>query len=91
MLPCALKATLTISQRTIFAEAIRLYSQAIAGAGEDAELFANRSAAYCKAGQLEDAAQDARHSIELRPEGVKAYYRSVDDKIDNMHELLLRH
>lgn len=57
------------------AEAVRLYTQALAGAPEDGTLHGNRSAAHLALGLLEDAGWDARRAVALRPDWPKAYYR----------------
>lgn len=59
----------------IVAEAIRLYTQAIAGAPKDAELLANRSIAHLSANNREEALQDAVDALKLRPDWAKAHYR----------------
>ena len=59
------------------AEAIRLYTEAIAGASADAELFANRSIAYLAAGSRQEALDDACQATRLRPEWAKAQYRCM--------------
>ena len=59
----------------IVAEAIRLYTQAIAGAPKDAELLANRSIAHLSADNREEALQDAVDALKLRPDWAKAHYR----------------
>ena len=57
------------------AEAIKLYTQAIAGAPANAELFANRSIAHLTAGNRQEALEDAFEAAKLRPEWGKAQYR----------------
>jgi len=57
------------------AEAARLYTQAIAGAQQDATLFCNRSAAHLALGLYEAAAWDAHKACSLRPDWAKAHYR----------------
>ena len=61
--------------RDWYAEAIRLYTEAIAGASTDAELFANRSIAHLAAGNRQEALEDASQATKLRPEWGKARYR----------------
>ena len=63
--------------RNWYAEAIRLYTEAIAGASTDAELFANRSIAHLAAGNRQEALEDASQATNLRPEWAKAQYRWV--------------
>lgn len=57
------------------AEAIRLYTEALAGDPTDAELLANRSIAHMSAGHRQEALQDALAAAKLRPEWSKAQYR----------------
>lgn len=57
------------------AEAIRLYTEAIAGAPKDAELLANRSIAHLSANNREEALHDALDALKLRPDWAKAHYR----------------
>jgi tetratricopeptide (TPR) repeat protein len=57
------------------AEAIKMYSQAIAGNEHDHVLFSNRSASYLAIGLLEQALWDAKKSIALNPNWAKGYYR----------------
>ena len=56
-------------------EAVKLYTQALAGAPDDGTLHGNRSAAHLALGLLDDAAWDARRAVSLRPDWPKAYYR----------------
>lgn len=58
-----------------FAEAIKMYTQAIAGDTNDCTLFGNRSAAYMASGLFEQALWDAEKAVELNPSWAKAYYR----------------
>ena len=58
-----------------FAEAIKMYTQAIAGDPNDATLFGNRSAAFMASGLFEQALWDAQKAVELNPAWAKAYYR----------------
>ena len=64
-----------IDRGCLFAEAAKLYTQAIAGTPEDATLFSNRSAAHLALGLYEAATLDARKAITLRPDWAKGYYR----------------
>ena len=57
------------------AEAVQAYSQAIAGAPDDAALFGNRSAAYLALGLYEQAAWDGAKAAKLRPSWAKGHYR----------------
>lgn len=59
----------------MFAEAIRLYTEAIAGAPRDAELLANRSIALLSANNRQEALQDAIDAVRLRPDWAKAHFR----------------
>ena len=61
--------------RASAAVAIKMYSQAIAGAEGDAALFGNRSAAYLGAGLYQDAILDARKATALAPAWAKGFYR----------------
>lgn len=56
-------------------DAIRMYSQAIAGNERDHTLFSNRSASYLAIGLLEQALWDAQKSVSLKPDWGKGYYR----------------
>ncbi|XP_071946339.1 tetratricopeptide repeat protein 28-like [Antedon mediterranea] len=55
--------------------AVSLYTEAIQLDPSNHVLFSNRSAAYVKIKQYEDALQDAVHAKELNPKWSKAYYR----------------
>ena len=57
------------------AEAIKCYSQAIAGAEQDETLFANRSAAYLAQQLYHEAITDAAKTVQLREAWPKGYYR----------------
>ena len=57
------------------AEAIQMYSQAIAGDEKDHKLFGNRSASYLAIGLLDKALWDAQKSVKLKPDWAKGYYR----------------
>lgn len=57
-------------------DAIKLYSQAIAGNDSDHSLFANRSAAFLALGLLDKALWDAQKAIALNPDWAKGYYRA---------------
>ena len=56
-------------------EALKMYSQAIAGAETDHTLFGNRSAAYLALGLYEEALQDAQKAVALCPTWAKGHYR----------------
>ena len=71
---------------TTTADAIKMYSQAIAGDETDHTLFSNRSAAYLAVGLLDAALWDARKTVELRPEWPKGYYR-LGCALESMNEL----
>ena len=59
-----------------FAEAAKMYSQAIAGCETDASLFSNRSAAYLALGRLEEALWDAQSCVLLSNKAwAKGFYR----------------
>ncbi|KFM25022.1 Protein arginine N-methyltransferase 7 [Auxenochlorella protothecoides] len=58
-----------------YKEAIRLYSQAIAGDESDAALYSNRSAAFLAEGLNDQALWDAEKCIALSPSWPKAHYR----------------
>ena len=52
--------------------ALDLYTQALKlSGGDNAVLYSNRSAAYCKAGRHEEALEDAEKVVTLRPDWVK--------------------
>jgi tetratricopeptide (TPR) repeat protein len=61
----------------VSSEAVRLYSQAIAGAEQDWTLFGNRSAAYLALGHYDEALADAAKAIQLNKEWGKGYFRSA--------------
>ena len=58
-----------------YAEALRLYGEAIAGAPSNAVLLSNRSAAAAAAGDPALALADARAAVNLRPDWAKAHFR----------------
>ena len=58
-----------------FAEAIKFYSEAVAGSQPDAPLFSNRSAAYLACGMAAESLQDAARAVTLHPNWPKARYR----------------
>lgn len=67
---------MTLTNTFTFAvDAIRMYSQAIAGDETDHKLFSNRSASYLAIGLLEQALWDAQKSVSLQPDWGKGYYR----------------
>lgn len=56
-------------------EAIEAYSEAIRLDESNHVLYSNRSAAYLKAGKLEEALKDGEKTIELNPTWPKGYSR----------------
>lgn len=56
-------------------EAIQAYSDAINLDGSNHVLYSNRSAAFLKAGKLEESLADAEKTIELNPSWAKGYSR----------------
>lgn len=66
----------TLSPR-LFAEAVELYTQAIAGSGGDAILFSNRAAAHLARYVYPQAMQDALKAVQLDPTWPKAFYRQA--------------
>lgn len=56
-------------------DAVRMYTQAIAGAPGDATLHGNRSAAKLALGEHDGALLDATRCVELDPEWAKGHYR----------------
>ena len=56
-------------------DAVRMYTQAIAGAPGDAALHGNRSAAKLALGEHDGALLDATRCVELDPEWAKGHYR----------------
>jgi stress-induced-phosphoprotein 1 len=58
-----------------FDEAIQAYTEAILLDGNNHVLYSNRSAAYLKAGQLQEALKDAEKTIEISPTWAKGYSR----------------
>lgn len=67
------------------ADAIRMYSQGIAGDEQDHTLFGNRSAAYLALGLLDQALWDAQKSVTLKPDWAKGYYR-LGCALENMNQ-----
>lgn len=57
------------------AEAVKHYSQAIAGAEHDEALFANRSAAYLAQQLYSEAIADAAKAVQLKEAWPKGHYR----------------
>ncbi|GAB4824134.1 hypothetical protein N2152v2_011180 [Parachlorella kessleri] len=58
-----------------YKEAVKMYTQAVAGAESDHTLFSNRSAAYLALGLYEQALWDANKCTTLKPDWAKGYYR----------------
>jgi Flp pilus assembly protein TadD len=58
-----------------FAEAIDLFTQAIAIDPTNHILYSNRSGAYASLGDFEKALEDGRKTVELKPEWPKVRYR----------------
>lgn len=58
-----------------FEEAIKYYTEAIALDANNHVLYSNRSAAYAKAGQYEQALADAEKTVNLKPDWAKGYSR----------------
>lgn len=58
-----------------FAQAIRLYTDALKREPNSHVLYGNRSVAYCRSGKFEKALQDAIKAREINPNWNKAYYR----------------
>lgn len=58
-----------------FEEAIQAYSEAIKLDESNHVLYSNRSAAYLKAGRLQDALSDAEKTIQINPSWPKGYSR----------------
>jgi len=54
-----------------FEEAIKHYSEAIALDPSNHVLFSNRSAAYAKQGNYQDALEDAEKTISIKPDWPK--------------------
>jgi predicted RNA methylase len=67
------------------ADAIKMYSQAIAGDEKDHTLYSNRSAAYLSIGLLDQALWDARKTVSLQPGWAKGYYR-LGCALESMNE-----
>lgn len=61
-----------------FAEAVAMYSAAIAISGRNHVLFSNRSAAHLGRGDARSAEADARKCVELDPSWAKGYLRLGD-------------
>lgn len=77
-----------------FEEAIKHYSEAIALDPSNHVLFSNRSAAYAKQGNYQDALEDAEKTISIKPDWPKvrctiniiilyAVARDLDVRVDN--------
>ena len=64
-----------------FAEAVKCYSQAIAGAEHDHTLFANRSASYLAQHLFHDAIKDAEKTVWLKEAWPKGHYRCRSNKL----------
>lgn len=58
-----------------FEEAIKYYTEAITLDSNNHVLYSNRSAAYAKAGQYEQALADAEKTVSLKPDWAKGYSR----------------
>lgn len=58
-----------------FDEAITFYTQAIELDGKNHVFYSNRSAAYAKKGEYENALQDAKKTVEIKPDWGKGYSR----------------
>ncbi|XP_057316344.1 stress-induced-phosphoprotein 1-like [Hydractinia symbiolongicarpus] len=58
-----------------FDEAITFYTQAIELDGTNHVFYSNRSAAYAKKGEYENALQDAKKTVEIKPDWGKGYSR----------------
>ena len=69
----ASKNTPTLSGSS--AEAVKCYSQAIAGAEHDETLFANRSASYLAQQLFDEAIKDAMKTVQLKEAWPKGHYR----------------
>ena len=68
------------------ADAIKMYSQAIAGDETDHTLYSNRAAAYLAVGLLDAALVDAQKAVSLNPEWPKGYYR-LGCALESMNEM----
>lgn len=58
-----------------FDEAIKFYTEAIALDESNHVLYSNRSAAYAKAGNYQNALDDAEKTIQIKPDWAKGYSR----------------
>lgn len=70
----------------VCADAIKMYSQGIAGNENDHTLFGNRSVAYLAMGLLDQALWDAQKSVTLKPDWAKGYFR-LGCALENLNEL----
>ena len=69
----------------VCADAIKMYSQGIAGNENDHTLFGNRSAAYLAIGLLDQALLDAQKAVTLEPAWAKGYFR-LGCALENINE-----
>ena len=69
-------------------KAIQLYSEAIKCDPENAALFSNRSAAYCKASKYMEARTDAETAVQLKPDWSKV--KKIHVYLTIFYKLLLQ-
>ncbi|KAJ1617894.1 hypothetical protein T492DRAFT_604965, partial [Pavlovales sp. CCMP2436] len=62
-------------RRSLFVEAVELFSRALAAQPEDERVWSNRCAAYLRLEQLDAAEADARRCVELAPRWHKGHFR----------------
>ena len=60
-----------------YSEAVEQYSKGLEASKDDPILLSNRSVAYWKLGEYQDALKDAQQCIQVKPDWVKGYLRKT--------------